>query len=146
MNRQNWQVIVVRNQELIAELESEGTRVISNMSNKAIYDSINSRGGKLFYNASCVIFVAIEPTELVAATMDCGIVSQTIALATQAQGLASCICGLARFAFSESKGTYFKEKLNFPTGYEFDIAVLIGESAKATAPHEPDVNKITYID
>jgi nitroreductase len=146
MNRQRWQIIVVRNPELIAELEAEGMRVIAAMPDKSIYDRIMSRGGKLFYSAPCIIYVPIEPSELTGAAMDCGIVLQTIALAAQAQGLSSCICGLAGLSFADDKAAYFKEKLQFPTGYEFGCAVLIGEAVAPGKPHEPDEDKIKYID
>lgn len=141
MNRQGWQVIVVRNQKLLAELETEGTRVMSAMPDKSLYERIQSRGGKLFYNAPCIFYVSIEPSS----ALDCGIVCQTIALAAQSQGLASCICGLAGLPFSEEKAAYFKEKLRFTAGYEFGCAVLIGEAVTVTAPHEPNSEKITYI-
>ncbi|MDL2294379.1 nitroreductase [Ruminococcaceae bacterium OttesenSCG-928-D13] len=145
MNRQRWQVIVARDPALIAEIEAEGMRVIAAMPDKSTYERIQSRGGKLFYNAPCVIFVPIEPTELTGAALDCGIVCQNIALAAQAVGLASCICGLAGLAFAEDKAGQFKEKLRFPAGYEFGAAVLIGAAKTTAAPHEPDSGKITYI-
>lgn len=46
MNKQRWQVIVVRNQELIAEMEAEGMRVMSAMPDKTMYERIQSRGGQ----------------------------------------------------------------------------------------------------
>ncbi|GHU54405.1 nitroreductase [Clostridia bacterium] len=145
-NSQRWKVIVIRNKELIGELETEAMKSIAELPDKAIYDSINSRGGKLFYNAPCIVFVPIEPSNIASASLDCGIVSQNIALAAESLGLGSCICGLARFAFSESKEAYFKEKLNFPEGYEFGMSVLIGKAVTVTSAHNPNREKITYID
>ncbi|MDL2327233.1 nitroreductase family protein [Ruminococcaceae bacterium OttesenSCG-928-A11] len=145
VNKQRWQVIVVRDAGLIAELEAEGLRVMAAMPDQTMFERIQSRGGKLFYSAPCVIFVPIDPAELTGAALDCGIVCQTIALAAQAQGLASCICGLAGLAFAEGKAAYFKEKLAFPAGYEFGAAVLIGTAAAPGTPHTPDPAKITYI-
>ena len=141
MNRQPWQVILLRNTGLLAEMDTEGMRLLSSMPDRSAYERIQSRGGKLFYNAPCAIFIAIEPgTEL-----DCGIVSQTIALAAQSVGLGSCICGMARLAFSGEKAAYYKEKLAFPIGSEFGMAVLLGETASAGTPHEALPEKITVI-
>lgn len=145
MNRQPWQVIVVQDRDLIAELEAEGTRVMAAMPDQTLYQRIQSRGGKLFYNTPCIFFVPIQPDDLAAASLDCGIVCQTIALAAQSLGLASCICGLTRLAFSEEKEAYFKKKLQFPAGYEFGAAILVGEAAAKGSPHEPDSAKITLI-
>lgn len=146
MNRQRWQVIAVRNEALIAELEAEGTRLMAAMPDKTLYERIQSRGGKLFYNAPCVIYVAFEPGDLASASLDCGIVSQSVALAAQAQGLGSCICGLAALSFAEGKAAEFKQKLKFPAGYEFAMAILVGEAAVEGTPHQPDQTKITVID
>lgn len=146
MNRQPWQVIVLRNEQLMAELEEEGMRVMSAMADKTLYERIQARGGKLFYNAPCILYVPIEPSEPAGAALDCGIVCQNIALAAQAQGLASCICGLAGLSFAAEKAAYFKQKLQFPQGYEFGTAVLVGEAALKAAPHAPDQKKLTFID
>ncbi|MFV0413839.1 MAG: nitroreductase family protein [Oscillospiraceae bacterium] len=146
MNRQRWQVIAVRNAGLIAELEAEGLGAIAALPDKSTYERIQARGGRLFYNAPCIVFIAIDPGDLAGASLDAGIVAQSIAIAAQAVGLASCICGLAGLAFSENKAAYFKEKLRFPAGYEFGIAVLLGEAAGSGTPHAPNPDKTTFID
>ena len=146
INQQRWQIIVVKNKALISELETEALRAMSEMEDKTMYERIMSRGGKIFYNAPSIVFVPIEVKDHVSAALDCGIVAQTIALAASSVGLASCIVGLAKLAFSKEKADYFKQKLSFPEGYEFGISVLIGESAKETAPHEPNPDKITFIE
>ncbi len=145
INRQRWQVIVLRDAALIEELDAEGMRALAALPDKSMFERIQSRGGKLFYGVPCVIFVAIEPSDLTGAALDCGIVCQNITLAAQAQGLGSCICGLAGLAFAGEKAASFKERLHFPAGYEFGMAVLIGKPASGGTPHEPDMGKITYI-
>jgi nitroreductase len=145
-NQQRWHIVVVKNKALISELETEAMRVISEMEDKSWLERIKARGGKLFYDAPCIIFVPIKPEELVSAALDCGIVCQTIALAATSVGLASCIHGLSGLAFAKDKAKYFKEKLSFPDGYEFGASVLIGEPAKEFAPHVPNPEKITFIE
>ena len=146
MNRQGWQVIVLRQKALRDELEAEGTRAMLAMPDQALAQRIQSRGGKLFYNAPCIILVPIDPAELAGAALDCGIVCQNIALAAQSLGLGSCICGLAGLAFAGEKAADFKARLGFAPGYEFACAVLVGEAAKVAAPHEPQAEKIVYVD
>ena len=142
MNAQPWKIAVVRNRALIDELEGEAWRVIREMDDKSAYDRIMERGGKLFYGAPCVIVVAIKPDT----DLDCGIVCENICIAAAGVGVNSLICGLAGLGFSDSKKDYFAEKLGFPQGYEFGMAVLLGFEREPGKPHEPDMGKVSFID
>ena len=145
VNRQPWRVVVVKDKALIDEMEAEGMRIISGMDDKSSYERIKSRGGAMYYNAPCMIMVPIESASKPIGLMDCGILSQNICLAAESLGIGSVICGMAGMALSGPKGDYFKEKLGFPEGYEFGIAVLLGYAERETAPHAPDVAKISFI-
>jgi len=148
VNRQLWRIVAVKNRVLINELEAEGMRNMGANPESAVYQRIMARGGKLYYNAPCMIVVPIAKAEPAGAELfDCGIVSQNIALAATSLGLDSLICGLAAFSFAGDKGAEFKERLGFPEGYEIGIAVLLGyaENAGGT-PHELDLSKISWID
>jgi len=144
MNRQPWQVIVVKNQALIDDMEQEGLRIIKEMDDPAMYERIMSRGGTIFYHAPCMIIVAIAK----GMEMDCGILSENVALAAGSLGLGSLICGMAGIPFSQGKAGEYKEKLGFLPEYEFGIGILLGYPADGASgtPHEPDLNKISYID
>lgn len=142
MNNQPWKVVVVKNSEFIAELEAEGIKNLSLLPDKSAYERIISRGGKLFYGAPSIIFIPIKS----GADTDCGIIAQNIALAATAMHLGSCICGLAAFCFSGEKKAEFTARLNFPEGYEFGLAVLLGYVKTPGTPHEPDISKIYFAD
>ena len=142
VNRQAWRIVIVKNRALIDEMEAEGMKALAAMPDRSGYDRIMGRGGKLFYNSPCMIMVPAQPNT----DIDNGIVCQTISLAAESMGMGSLICGLAGLAFSGDKAEYFKQKLGFPEGYEFGIAVLLGFSAKETAPHEPDEGKISVVE
>jgi nitroreductase len=144
MNRQPWQVIVVTDKTLIDEIDSEGMKILSAADDKSSYERMMSRGGKLFYNAPCLIVVTTSSST--PATMDCGILSQNIALAAHSLGLGSVICGMAGIPFSGSKGGDFKKRLKFPDGYDFGISVLVGKAKSEKEPHELDMTKVTYIE
>ena len=148
MNRQLWRIIVVKNKELIADLEAEGMKNIAATPDKGMHDRIMSRGGKLYYNALCIIVVPITKTEPAGAELfDCGIVSENIALAATSLDIDNLICGLAAFSFAGEKGAEFKQRLGFPEGYEIGIAVLLGYAANPGGkPHELDLSKITIIE
>ena len=144
MNRQGWQVIVIKDKKLVDEMNDEGMKTLASMPELSLYNRIVSRGGSLFYNAPRMIVIAVKEDEPKGAElMDCGIVAQNIVIAAQSLGLANLHCGLARFSFEGEKGEEYKQRLQFPAGYEFGIAILLGHTDEELAPHDPDQEKIT---
>lgn len=144
VNRQAWRVIVVKNKELIQDLESEGLSYLSSIEDKSTYQRIMERGGRLFYGAPCMIVVPIDDNEQ--SLIDCGILCQNIALAATSLGIANVICGLTRTAFASGlRAEEFSKRLGFPEGYVFGCSVLLGYAKTTKPPHDPDHNKITFI-
>jgi len=147
MNRQLWQIIVVKNKELIASLEAEGIKVLASMEDQSMYERIMARGGKLFYNAPCLILIAIkEAYPKGAELIDCGIVAQNVVLAATSLGIDNVHCGFLNMAFAGEKADEFKTRLQFPEGYQCGMGILLGYAQQNTSPHIPDQNKITIID
>ncbi len=144
VNAQPWHIIMVRDKELIADLDDEGMARLSSSSDKTSYNRIKERGGKLFYGAPCMAVIAIDGSRH-GAPLDCGIVCQNITLAAASLGIASVICGLAGLPFTGPNGCEFERRLGFPEGYKFGCAVLLGYAKTPKAPHEPDYRKISYI-
>lgn len=147
MNRQNWHVIVVKNKEIISEMETEGMNFLSSMEDQSILQRILDRGGKLFYNAPCMIIVAIkEAFPKGAELIDCGILAQNAVLAATSLGVANLHCGFVGLAFAGGKGAEFKKRLNFPEGYECGMGILLGYANTIAPPHTPNQEKITVIE
>ncbi len=146
MNLQKWRIIVVKNKELIGEMGEAAMNFLKSMEDKSIYERIMSRGGAIFYNAPCMIIVAVDNSEKQFAQMDCGIVCENIALAATSLGLGNVICGMAGIPFMTPKAEEFKKKLKFENGYDFGIGVLIGYAKTQGKPHEPDKSKIIVIE
>lgn len=146
MNRQLWRVIVVKNDALLADLEAEGMKNLAAF--PSLHERVMSRGGKLFYGASCMVVIPVAKAEPAGAELfDCGIVAENIALAATSLGVNSLICGFAAFSFAGDRGTEFKTRLGFPDGYEIGIAVLLGYAKEPGGkPHEPDMSKISWIE
>ncbi len=141
MNQQPWQIIVVRDRELLEDMDATTMEMLSHQEDKSIYERIMARGGKLFYNAPCMFIIAKKP----ATDLDCGIVAENIALSSSSLGLGNVICGLAKFVFLTDKCEEYKAKL-IPEGYEFGMAVLVGYPTDAEGkPHDADMEKIKYI-
>jgi len=143
MNRQPWHIIIVNNKGLIDELDVEAMGILAAAEDKSGYERIKSRGGKVYYNAPCMVIVASDGSGF--AAMDCGILSQNVTLAAASLGLGSVICGMAGIPLSGPRGDELKKRLKFPDGYRFEIAILVGMAKSGKEPHELDKGKVTYI-
>lgn len=146
MNRQAWRVIVVKDKELMRDMESEGMSYLADMEDKSLYNRIMERGGRLFYGAPCMIAVPIDPSQYAPALIDCGILCQNIALAATSLGVANIMCGFAGLAFAGGRrAEEFSKRLGFPDGYAFGCSVLLGYANSTRPPHVPDKEKITFL-
>ena len=143
VNRQPWHVIMITDKNLIEELDAECMNMLAAAEDKTMYERIKSRGGKVYYNAPCMVMVASDNSKY--ATLDCGILCQNVALAAHALGLGSVICAMAEIPLNGSRGNELKKRMKFPDGYGFGMAVLVGTSKSGKAPNEPDAAKVTYI-
>jgi nitroreductase len=147
MNRQLWQVIVLTNKELMNDLEAEGLEIMKSMPDKSLFERIQSRGGKLFYNAPCMMIVAIKGAIPPGAELfDCGILAENACLAAASLGLDTCMCGFTAFCFAGNRRDEFKQRLGFADGYEIGIGILLGFAETEGKPHELDLSKISFIE
>ena len=142
LNRQPWHIIVITDKTLIEELDAEGMSILRAAEDQSGYERIKSRGGKIFYNAPCMIIAASDGSDYT--VMDCGILSQNVTLAAHSLGLGSVICGMAGVPLNGPRGDELKKRLQFPDGYGFGIAVLVGTAKTGKESHELDKNKVTY--
>ena len=143
MNRQPWHIIVVNDKALIDELDVECLGILGAADDKSGYDRIMSRGGKVYYNAPCMFLVLGDGSHY--ASMDSGIVSQSLALAAHSLGLGNVICGMAGIPFTGGRGDELKKRLGFPDGYSFEISVLVGTANSGKEPHALEPGKVSYI-
>lgn len=145
MNRQCWRVIIVRDQSLLKEMEDEALKQLAKWQDAPVSERGERRSTAIFHGAPCLVVIPMKQEGRPAAELDCGIVAQTIALAASSLGLGNVICGLTALAFWGDKGAYFREKLQFPEGFEFGTSVVLGYPEKTKPPHEVDESKILYI-
>ena len=143
MNRQPWHVIVITDKALIDEMDTDSMHILASAEDKSSYERILSRGGKVFYNAPCMILAASDGSTYGA--LDCGILSQNVALAAHSLGLGNVICGMANISLSGLRGAEWKKRLQFPAGFEFGMSILVGTAKSGKEPHEHDPAKVTYV-
>lgn len=146
LNLQPWKILVIANQELIKELDAETLEQMAHTPGyESFYQTVSSTGMDMTHNAPCMIVLAIDKNNQYAA-YDCGIVTQSICIAAQSLDVASHIVAINSLAFEGEKGDYFKEKMHFPAGYAFGMAVLLGYGKSDDVPHEPQLDKIVFVD
>ena len=143
MNSQPWHVTVVTNKALIEELDADGVATLAAAEDKTFYERVISRGGKMLYNAPCLIVITADGSKW--SSVDSGILCQNVTLAAQSMGLGSCIVGMLTIPLNSPRGDEFKKRLGFPDGYEFVISVLAGTVSSGKEPHDRDYGKVTYI-
>ena len=99
-----------------------------------------------FYYEAPAVFLLSGEEAFYWSKIDAGIAAQNIALAAESLGLGSLIIGCIRDALTGDKKEYFGKLLEFPEGYEYEIAVAVGHKAVSKEPHEIDVDKnVTYL-
>ncbi|MCL2753943.1 MAG: nitroreductase family protein [Defluviitaleaceae bacterium] len=146
-NFQPWKIIAINNKEIVDEMDAEAMDNLRAMEDSRMYNLIAERGGKIFYNAPAIILVLKEKNPQSSwVDIDCGILTQNMTLAATSLGLSSCIVALAAFVFKSSYAEELKEILQWPSGYEFAMGLLVGEGNNTKDPHEIDWGKAVIID
>ena len=140
MNNQPWHISIITDKKFIDEMDIEGMKLLAADKDKSGYERIMSLGGKIFYNAPCMVMVSSK-----GADMDCGILVQNVALAADSLGLGNLICWMACIPLNGPNGEEYKKRMFFPPAYNFAMAVLVGEAASTKEPHPLDMSKISYV-
>jgi len=144
MNIQPWQVIVITDKGLVDDLDMATMEILEANPDKAGYNRIMDRGGKVFYSAPCM-FLVLKSAEARWADVDCGILTQNICLAASSMGIDNVILGMAAIPFNGPKADELKKRVNWPEGWEFGMAVAVGYGNVNKEPHEIDMGKLRYV-
>ena len=131
-NKQPWHFSVVQDAELIQEVHDEAMK---NMREGMAYPQFKNPDFQIFYYAPTVIFV-FGDKENHWTQVDCGIATQNMVLAAEAQGLGSVILGLPLPAFEGDKADELRTRLDCPEGYDFVLAISLGYPADDKPPHK----------
>jgi len=145
LNLQPWHIIAITQKDLIDEINDHVMDILFEMEDQTAYNRTVERGGKPYYNATVMFLVLKKPEASNWVDIDCGIVIQNMALAATSLGLGNVIVAMAETAFVGPRADEFKQKVNWPAGYEFGMGLLAGYADATKVPHEIDENKVTYI-
>lgn len=138
-NRQAYEIRVVDNPELLAEI----TATVVN-DNK---DNAPKNGAKnIFANATCVVFIANDTTYDVS-QVDCGLLGENIILAAWARGIGSCCMAHPVRLMKDSKSCApYIEKLGFSKDYNLLYCIAMGYPDEAPDAKPRKTDKIRFID
>lgn len=131
-NSQPWHFSVVQNAGILDEINTE------------LAKNLGRDKTDVFFGAPTVIFISCDAAGRWA-RLDCGITTQTIALAAHSIGLGTVILGMPDAAFTGSRGDYFNKLLKFPEGQSFAVAVAVGIPATTKEAHPVEPDRIVYI-
>ena len=145
VNRQPWHFTVVRNQELLDEM------------NRAVWEQMMKRrpdqrsprfadsNFHVFYHAPTVIVLSGMPGNHYT-HMDCGIAVENIALAAESMGLGRVILGMPRDAFAGDRAEAFRKALHFPEGWDYVVAIAVGVPTDTKDAHVVGEGKVSFVD
>ncbi len=144
-NMQSWHFSFVSDKKVISMVETETVRIIDETADEVTKARTNARNRSIFYDAPLVVFISSDPNSRWS-QVDAGIAVENLAIAAQSLGLGSVIIGLCAMAFEGEKKAELSDACGFPEGYEFSIAISIGQPNVSKEAHEVGENKLTIID
>ena len=135
INRQSWEVRIVENPELQAQIKA------------AMAATGNERAAGCFYNAPVWVFIA-QDSAFPFSAYDCGLMAENMMLAANALGVGSvCLGSPVRFILDSPQKDAVLEKLGFSEGYELCLCISMGYPEGEKPEAKPrDMSKVKYID
>ena len=138
-NRQPWQVRIVENQELLAEINKVYKEV------NAVQLRRDKNFKTMFRNAPNVIVVCTP--EKGGGEVDAGMLAENIMLAAHSFGLGTCcLGGIVRFLKSNDKAQFFVNELNIPADYKINFLIAIGYPDESPDAKPRDPSKVQFIE
>ncbi|NLM19276.1 MAG: nitroreductase family protein [Clostridiaceae bacterium] len=137
INLQDLKINVIQDINLIHDISQECFRLMDAKAKKRMQER---NADNIFYNAP-TIFVLSSP-KTIYSDLNAGIVAQSLCLASESLGLASCIIGMAAPAFAENNPNNLKNRLDMEEDERFCIAIAIGYANSKKLPHELNRNQI----
>lgn len=143
-NLQPYKVTVVTDPDVLAKIGDMAKEVLLRDGSEAALFSVKRFSPNLFYGAPAVFFISIDEKNDWA-SLDAGIMAQTIALGAESMGLNSVIVGMIRLIFESDFCAEAKCLLGVPDGFFPKLAVAVGHGAETPVRKEKREDIISYI-
>ncbi|NLJ70939.1 MAG: nitroreductase family protein [Clostridiaceae bacterium] len=137
INLQDLKINVVQDANLIHDISQECFRLMDEKVKKRMQDR---KADSIFYNAPTVFILSSPKT--IYSDLNAGIVAQSLCIAAESLGLASCIIGMAAPAFAKTNPNNLKNRLDMADDECFCVSVAIGYANSKKLPHEFNYNQI----
>ncbi|MBP5364963.1 MAG: nitroreductase family protein [Bacteroidales bacterium] len=140
-NAQPWEIRVVDNQELLAEMSE---KMLAEFDDSRMAQVKSLPGYRnMFRNATTVVFIANNGN---LGRLDCGLLGENMILAAQSLGIGSCCLGGPINFFRTDAGKPYLDKLNFSADYTLLYAIGFGYPDESPEAKPRDESKIKYIE
>lgn len=135
-NKQSWEVRVVDNPEVMAEI---------NATLNAAYPAMDNAAG-CFRGAPVMVFIARDKGYDFSA-YDCGLMAENMMLSAWSLGVGSiCLGSPVRFINDNPACAPILERLAFSEGYELCLCVGLGYADESPAAKPRDMAKVKYVE
>ena len=137
-NLQPWEMRIIKNRKLIAEIESGWLAM-----RKAENPDLEYKPA--FHNAPVLLVVAYNKNNPFG-QVDCGWFGQNILLTAQSLGLGTCVVASPNSFFNSEAGKKVMEKLNFSENYVVIYSITLGYPAEEPPAKPRDAAKVQIIE
>lgn len=131
MNAQQWHFSVVTDQELLQKMSDACRSGMANALVPFLQEKAKDPNFHAFFHAPAVIVITVKEGKFT--QFDAGAAADTICLAAEGLGYATCITASTEFMFVGDEG--LKKVLEVPDGYCFACAITLGIEAEGTDIH-----------
>ena len=138
MNWQNWEVRIIEDQKLIADVSE-----VYKQENPGMVER-DPNFKNMFRNAPNLICVCAPSDGNF--NLDAGLLGENMMLAAQSLGLGTCIqTGPVRFLLTCEKAKFFLDRLGIPEGYKLLYVIAVGYPDEKPEAKPRDASKVKYI-
>jgi len=148
MNQQPWHFTVIRNHELLDELEEHCISAFVGSKVNALREIAKQEGFSVFYRAPVLVIISGDPDAL-APQNDCTLAMENMMIAATSLGIGSCWTNAVMMYYATDKGKAAFQELGvtFPEGYQPYAAAAFGYPAEPYPETPPKkANCVTFMD
>lgn len=131
MNAQQWHFSVVTDQDLLQKMSDACRKGMENAPVPFLQEMAKEPNFHAFFHAPVVIVITVMEGKFT--QFDAGTAANTICLAAESMGYATCITASTEFMFAGDEG--LKKELEVPEGYHFACAITLGEEMEGSDDH-----------
>ncbi len=143
MNAQQWHFSVVSDPELLQKMSDACRKGMAGAPVPFLQERAKDPNFHAFFHAPAVIVITVQEGKFT--QFDAGAAANTICLAAESMGYATCITASTEFMFAGSEG--LKKELEIPEGYQFACAITLGKETDGPDDHIRERKKevISYL-